>query len=180
VHLTVLILSQLCVVICDLNMKLLCPLNNFLPLLWRYVMGNLCTVLFVVHHKQFKLRNVGDKEFKEPVGKSVTGSLIGTVTNLKITIVYSWLVRKSGSFTHCLYVYMKGWLTFTIGIVPLNLRRTDESIPFGLRQFEFLIRMKRLLKWRANFFDRFLIIFGLTIGVIFILLVRRSSLLFLL
>jgi len=44
--------------------------------------GNLRTVLFVVHHKQFKLRNVGDKEFKEPVGKSVTGSLIGTVTNL--------------------------------------------------------------------------------------------------
>ena len=56
-------------------------------------------------------------------------------------------------------------LTFAIGSVPLNLRRIDESIPFGFRQLEFLIRMKRLLKCRANFLDRFFTIVGLERGV---------------
>ncbi len=56
-------------------------------------------------------------------------------------------------------------LTFAIGREPLNLRRIDESIPFGFRQLEFLIRMKRLLKCRANFLDRFFTIVGLERGV---------------
>ena len=44
-------------------------------------------------------------------------------------------------------------------MVPLKRRRTDESIPLGLRQLEFSMRMNRLLKWRANFFVRFFTIF---------------------
>ena len=41
----------------------------------------------------------------------------------------------------------------------MKRRRTDESIPLGLRQLEFSMRMNRLLKWRANFFVRFFTIF---------------------
>ena len=62
-----------------------------------------------------------------------------------------------------------GKLTFAIGSEPLNLRRIDESIPFGFRQLEFLIRMKRLLKCRANFLDRFFTIVGLERGVAFVM-----------
>ena len=52
----------------------------------------------------------------------------------------------------------------------MNLRRIDEAIPFGLRQLEFLMRIKRLLKWRANAFDRFFTIFGFVRGVTFVIL----------
>ena len=54
----------------------------------------------------------------------------------------------------------------------MNLRRIDESIPLGLRQLEFLMRIKRLLKCRANAFVRFFTIFGFVRGVIFVMMLK--------
>lgn len=66
-------------------------------------------------------------------------------------------------------------LTLAIGRVPLNLRRMEESIPLGLRQLELRILMKRLLKWRANFFVRFLTIAILLIGVTLVIFIYEKK-----
>ena len=65
----------------NLDVQLVGTLNDHLSGLGRNVVGNLSTVLSVVHHKHFKLLRVVDEELVETVGKKVSGVLVGTVTN---------------------------------------------------------------------------------------------------
>lgn len=47
-------------------------------------MGDFSTVFSVVHHQQFQLLGVVDKELVETVGKKISGGLVRAITDLRL------------------------------------------------------------------------------------------------
>merc|ERR1719287_167087 len=59
-------------------------LNDFLSLSDGNVVSDFSAVFAVVHEEEVQVRNVGDTEFEETVGKYVLGFFVTPVTNLDL------------------------------------------------------------------------------------------------
>ena len=66
----------------NLNVELAGALDNLLTLLGGDVVGNLGSVLAVVHEEEVQIINVVDTELKKSVGKKVSGLLVRSISDL--------------------------------------------------------------------------------------------------